>query len=74
MLNYFPRRRGAVFYVIDQVIATKDIKTLIGSGKIIVKASLAPHGQAIDFRQTGGHVEFTIPEVKGHQMLELRYT
>jgi hypothetical protein len=34
---------------------------------------LVPSGEALTFRVEGGRVAFTVPELRGHQMVEIAY-
>lgn len=35
--------------------------------------SLAPSGEKLAFRTRKGRVEFTVPELRGHQMVEIAF-
>jgi hypothetical protein len=34
---------------------------------------LVPEGEPLAFEDAGGRVAFTVPEVRGHRMVELRF-
>ena len=40
---------------------------------LYAKAKLVPSGEALEFQEGEGRVRFTVPSVKGHQMVEVDY-
>ena len=43
------------------------------TGKKVRSVVLAPSGEGLKFLQKGGRVSFTVPELTGHQMVEIAY-
>jgi len=70
-LHYVPERRGREFDTIEDVIPIYDIPVSVRVDSEIASVSLVPQRQAIEFEQADGRVQFTIPCVHGHQMVEL---
>ncbi len=72
LLHYIPIRRSKID-IIEDVIPIYNIPLSIRADKTIHSVRLAPSGQAIDFQSVEGRVNFTVPVVNGHQMIELNY-
>jgi hypothetical protein len=69
LLHYIPERRGREFDIIEDVIPLYNVKVSVqGSAS---QVTLEPQGQALAFEQNGGRVEFTVPELKGHQIVAI---
>ncbi|MCY4071714.1 MAG: beta-galactosidase trimerization domain-containing protein [Chloroflexi bacterium] len=72
LLHYIPIRRSKID-IIEDVIPVYNIPVSIRAGKRIESVKLAPSGDAIDFEKVNGRINFTVAEIKGHQMIELNY-
>ena len=72
LLHYVPVRRGADFDVVEDVIPLFDVKVSVRSPGRVKAARLVPDGRDLELRRRRGRAEFTVPEVRGHQMVELR--
>ena len=72
LLHYIPIRRSKID-IIEDVIPIYNIPLSIRADKTIHSVRLAPSGQVIDFQSVDVRVKFTVPEVIGHQMIELNY-
>jgi hypothetical protein len=70
-LCYVPERRGSSFDVVEDVIPVFNLKTTLNLPQKIRRISTAPQGKNISFRQTGNGIGFTLPELIGHQMIEV---
>jgi hypothetical protein len=71
LLYYVPERRGGDFDVIEDVIPVNNITVSLnqpGGNQV----RLVPQNKLIASRMTGGRLEFTVPQVMGHQMIEIR--
>ena len=73
LLHYIPIRRSRQIDIIEDVIPVYDVPVSVCADNAIQSVKLAPGGDGIDFRIAGGRVEFTVPCVNGHQMIELSY-
>ena len=74
LLHYIPIRRSRDIDIIEDIIPLYDIPVSIRADKHIQAVKLAPGGDALDFARAGGRVNFTVPSVNGHQMIELVYS
>ena len=72
LLHYIPIRRSQID-IIEDVIPVYNIPVSVRADKNIDSVKLAPSGEAIDFERVNGRVNFTVAEIKGHQMIELNY-
>ena len=72
LLHYIPIRRSKID-IIEDVIPIYDVAISVRADKTIQSVKLAPSGHAIDFDISDGRINFTVTEVKGHQMIELNY-
>ncbi len=73
LLHYIPIRRSQQIDIIEDVIPIYDIPLSVRADRAISSLKLAPEGDALDFAQVEGRIDFTVPVVKGHQMIELNY-
>jgi hypothetical protein len=71
VLHYIPERRGEQFDIIEDVIPLFNIKASVAYPRKAKKVTLVPQMKALSFTVNKGRVEFTIPEVNGHQMVEI---
>jgi hypothetical protein len=73
LLHYIPERRGREFDIIEDVIPLLDLACSIRADRDIAEVRTAPQGQPLPFASKAGRVEFTLPRLDGHQMIELRW-
>jgi len=73
LLHYVPERRGQDFDIIEDVIPIFDVKVSVKAGRPIKSVACVPQGTSLEFGERDGRVEFTVPKVEGHQMVELSY-
>jgi hypothetical protein len=73
LLHYIPERRGIFFDVIEDVIPLYNVAVSVRAPKPAVAVRLAPEGTALPFKQANGRLEFVVPQVNGHQMVELAF-
>lgn len=73
LLHYIPERRGQDFDVIEDVIPILDVKVSVRLAKGVSAVRLAPEGKALEFEIRSGRVEFVVPKVTGHQIVEVSY-
>ena len=73
LLHYIPIRRSRQIDIIEDVIPVYDVSVSICVDNAIQSVKLAPGGENIDFRVVKGRLEFTVPAIKGHQLIELNY-
>ncbi|MBU0610556.1 MAG: beta-galactosidase trimerization domain-containing protein, partial [Armatimonadetes bacterium] len=70
LLHYIPERRGREFDIIEDVIPLYNVKVSVRvDGRVPARVTLEPQGQALEFEQQDGRVEFTVSELNGHQII-----
>lgn len=70
LLHYVPERRGADFDVIEDVIPLFDLRVSVRVADVS-GVKCVPGGKALEFSVRDGRVEFVLPKLEGHQMIEL---
>lgn len=78
LLHATPSLRGQLggsnIQPIQDLVTLKDIAVSIRIGNRAVSGVyVVPDGQALDFQSGSGVISFTVPEVRGHQMVEIAY-
>ena len=73
LLHYVPERRGGAFDVIEDVIPLSDVKVSLRADRPIAAARAVPDGNELPLQQADGRVNFTLPRLDGHQMIELKW-
>jgi hypothetical protein len=71
LLHYIPERRGRDFDTIEDVIPISGVEVTVKVAGTVKSVALAPQGESIPFETQDGRVTFTVPEVLGHQMVEI---
>ncbi len=72
-LHYIPERRGQAFDVLEDVVPLRDVRVSVRSERAPRSVRLVPQGVALEHAHREGRVEFRIPEIAGHQMVELAF-
>jgi hypothetical protein len=72
LLHYIPERRGEEFDTIEDVIPVFNIPVSIRADSLPHRISLVPQNHSLPFQIMEGRIEFTVPEVNGHQMVEIK--
>lgn len=66
--------RGHDVQPIQEVIELKDISVSLAASGKVKQVAVVPDGPALDFEQGDDRrVTFTVPTVRGHQMVEIQY-
>lgn len=73
LLNYIPERRGADFDVLEDVIPIFNIPISIKAPKKVKSVAAVPQATDLQFAEKNGRVEFVLPQIEGHQMVEVRF-
>lgn len=73
LLHYIPERRGVDFDVIEDVIPLYHVDVSVRIPTAVTDVVTAPEGAAVDFSQNGERIEFTVPEINGHQMIVIQF-
>jgi hypothetical protein len=69
ILHYIPEARTSRFQIVEDVIPLYDRRFSIALSHEPKKVYLAPQESALPFIFSNGRVEFTVPEIRGHQMV-----
>ncbi len=72
LLHYIPERRGTAFDVIEDVIPLYNVAVSLQSARNPRRIQCVPDGPTLESTVSGGRVEFVVPELRGHQMIEIR--
>ncbi len=72
LLHYIPERRGLGFDTIEDVIPLYNIPISLRADSPVQSVTLVPDGPSLPFTQSSGRVEFTVPAIHGHQMVEIQ--
>jgi hypothetical protein len=73
VLYYVPERRCEEFDVIEDVVPLYDVPVSIRTGRAPKCVRCVPSGEILEWEPEGLRVCFTVPEVVGHQMIELAF-
>ncbi|MHC4563812.1 MAG: alpha-amylase family protein [Planctomycetota bacterium] len=71
LLHYIPERRGQHFDTIEDVIPLHDLALSIKAPKKLKSVRCVPDGAELEFTQQDGRINFTLPKLEGHQLIEL---
>lgn len=72
LLHYIPEARGTEFDVIEDIIPIYQVKCSVRNDKGFSKVRLVPENKSLKAKKVGNRIEFTVPEIKGHQMIEIK--
>lgn len=72
LLHYIPIRRSQID-IIEDVIPIYNIALSIRDDHSIKSVRLVPNNTELEFNVSDGRIEFTVPEINGHQMIEMAY-
>lgn len=71
-LHYIPQRRCVDIDIIEDVIPLYNIKLSVRVPGSVSAVSLVPERNPLAFERNGDRIEFIVPEIKGHRMIELQ--
>ena len=71
LLHYIPERRGREFDIIEDVVPIFGVPVSVRVGGPVSGVKLAPQGVPVQVHVADGRVEFLIPRIDGHQMVEI---
>lgn len=73
VLHYIPEHRGKDFDVIEDVIPLYNVPFSVRAPKKKVNTvTLVPEQKNLPFTQNNNRIEFTLPELNGHQLITLQ--
>ena len=75
LLHYLPLRRSDTVDVIEDVISLYNTRLSVALplGRTVAAVTRVPENETLEWRVTDGRVELELPELVGHQMLEIRF-
>ena len=73
LLHYIPERRGEAFDIIEDVIPLYNIELTLKTPSEVAGIRIVPQGETLDFQNDTGTLRFTLPELNGHQMIEVQF-
>ena len=74
ILHYIPERRGQEFDIIEDLIPLHNVSVELRAPKSVKHVQLVPEQATIEHLYDAGLVRFIVPEVRGHQMIEIAFT
>ena len=72
LLHYIPIRRSQID-TIEDVIPIYNVGVSVRAERAVKSARLVPQGVPLEFEAADGRVRFSVPQINGHQMIELAY-
>jgi hypothetical protein len=73
LLHYIPERRGTQFDVIEDVIPLYDVPVSVRVGRGVRSVVAVEGGGALPYTVEGERVNFSVPKVMGHQIVEINF-
>ncbi|HUT20956.1 MAG TPA: beta-galactosidase trimerization domain-containing protein, partial [Anaerolineae bacterium] len=73
LLYYVPERRCEEFDVIEDIVPLYEVPVSVRVDRAMREVQCVPAGQHLPFDQEAGRVRFTVPVVRGHQMVALSF-
>lgn len=73
LLHYVPERRGVEFDTVEDVLPIYQLGVSVRLDRKPRGVKAVPSGKPLAFQYANGRAEFEVPEVRGHQMVELSY-
>ncbi len=72
LLHYVPERRGEAFDIVEDVVPLYGVPISVKVEAPVESVRCVPQGEALTFDVAGGRLQFTLPRVMGHQMVEIQ--
>lgn len=73
LLHYIPERRSRDIDIIEDIIPLYELKVSVRTPREVRAVTRVPEGEALPFKIENGRVEFVLPKLVGHQMVELAF-
>jgi hypothetical protein len=73
LLFYVPERRCEGFDVVEDIVPLYDVPVSVRVDRAVRDVQCVPAGQHLAFGVEAGRVRFTVPVVRGHQMVALSF-
>ena len=68
-----PGTARSIFDIIEDVIPLYDVAVSVRVEGPVASVSLVPQGEAVDFSVEDGRVDFIVPKIDGHQMVDIQF-
>ncbi|MBB6522559.1 alpha-amylase family protein [Pseudoteredinibacter isoporae] len=72
-LYYVPEAKCKDILIVEDVVPVHNVNVSIRDDKPIASVRTVPQLEELEFERSDGRVDFTLPKVDGHQMVELNY-
>jgi hypothetical protein len=73
LLHYIPERRSQDIDVIEDIIPLYDVRVSVRVPREVTGVACVPEGRALAYERQGDRVDFVVPELVGHQMVEISF-
>ena len=77
LLHATPALRGTLggqpIQPVQDLLTLHDTRVDLAATGKVTEVRLVPDGTPLPFAEAGGRVEFTVPQLRGHQMVQIRY-
>lgn len=73
LLHYIPERRGQAFDIIEDVIPLYNLRLSLRIPHTAKSVRLVPKGEMIEYSEKQDRIEFLVPHLCGHQMIEIQF-
>ena len=74
LLHYIPQRRATELEIVEDVIPLYQVKVSLKLPRPARQVLLQPGGEIpLETWEAAGRLEFTVPEIRGHQMVSLEF-
>ena len=73
MLHYIPERRSQTIEIVEDIIPLYHVEVSVKCPRLILKVRLVPQQDEIPFTQENERVQFSVPRLDGHQMIEIQF-
>ncbi len=73
LLHYIPQRRAQEIDIIEDLIPLYDLPISLRTPRPVRQVACVPQGETLPFSEQAGRIDFTVPVVAGHQMVELQF-
>jgi hypothetical protein len=73
LLHYIPERRGSDLDTIEDVIPVRDLSLSVLASRPVRQVRTVPEGDRLPHATEAGRTTFTLPVLRGHEMIELQF-
>ena len=73
LLHYIPESKSDDTLIIEDIIPLHELKVSLKLDKEVTKVTCVPEMKELEFSTVDNRLEFVLPKLHGHQMIELQY-